>query len=120
MKCYNPKNRHAREGTWSEITTPDGRWRAYYREHVLQRDKASLDIFWLKDASMTDVDNLPEPEVLADEIIEHLRSALRQLRGSERTLSVYSFLERRSMTTSICPCYRYPRLPGELYALGHV
>ena len=75
VKCYNPENRHVREETWGE-STPDGRWRAYQRERLLQRDKASLDIFWLKDASMTDVENLPEPEVLAEEIIEHLRSAL--------------------------------------------
>ncbi len=46
------------------------------REELLQRDKASLDVFWLKDASMTDLENLPEPDVLADEIIENLRSAL--------------------------------------------
>ena len=56
--------------------TPDGRWRAYSRDELLQRDKASLDVFWLKDASMTDLENLPEPDVLADEIIENLRSAL--------------------------------------------
>ena len=37
-------------------------------EELLLRDKASLDVFWLKDASMTDLENLPEPEVLADEI----------------------------------------------------
>lgn len=43
---------------------------------LLQRDKASLDLFWLKDASMTDRDNLPEPDVLAAEIEENLRSAL--------------------------------------------
>ena len=61
--------------TWSE-ETPDGRWRAYPREELLQRDKASLDLFWLKDASMTDLDNLPEPDVLAAEIVENLRSAL--------------------------------------------
>ena len=69
------ENRHVREQTWSE-ETPDGRWRAYSREELLQRDKASLDVFWLKDASMTDLENLPEPEVLADEIVENLRSAL--------------------------------------------
>ena len=75
VKCYNPQNRHLREATWSEAT-PDGRWRVYSREELLRRDKASLDVFWLKDASMTDLDNLPEPEVLAEEIMEHLRSAL--------------------------------------------
>ena len=48
--CYKPENRHVREQTWSE-ETPDGRWRAYSREELLLRDKASLDVFWLKDAS---------------------------------------------------------------------
>ena len=75
VACYKPENRHVREQTWSE-ETPDGRWRAYSREELLLRDKASLDVFWLKDASMTDLENLPEPEVLADEIMENLRAAL--------------------------------------------
>ncbi|WP_211353960.1 hypothetical protein [Thiohalocapsa marina] len=56
--------------------TPDGRWRAYAREDLLQRDKASLDLFWLRDASMTDLDSLPAPEVLVEEILDNLRSAL--------------------------------------------
>ncbi len=55
---------------------PDGRWRAFDREELLARDKASPDLFWLRDASMTDFENLPEPEVLAEEIMENLRSAL--------------------------------------------
>jgi type I restriction enzyme M protein len=42
----------------------------------LQRDKASLDLFWLRDASMTDLENLPEPDVLAEEILEHLGAAM--------------------------------------------
>ncbi|MDE0480302.1 MAG: class I SAM-dependent DNA methyltransferase [Gammaproteobacteria bacterium] len=75
VDCYNPMNRHTRKETWSE-DTPDGRWRVYSREELLQRDKASLDVFWLKDASMTDLENLPEPDVLAEEIMENLRSAL--------------------------------------------
>ena len=75
VECYNPMNRHVREETWNE-DNPDGRWRAYSRQELLQRDKASLDVFWLKDASMTDLENLPEPDVLAEEIMEHLRSAL--------------------------------------------
>jgi type I restriction enzyme M protein len=75
VSCYNPRNRHERSPTWSE-ETPDGRWRAFDREELLARDKASLDLFWLRDASMTDLENLPEPEVLAEEIMENLRSAL--------------------------------------------
>ncbi len=72
---YNPHNRHARKETWGD-ENPDGRWRVFSREELLQRDKASLDVFWLKDTSMTDLDNLPEPDVLAEEIKENLRSAL--------------------------------------------
>jgi len=75
VACYNPGNRNVRTPTWSE-ETPDGRWRAYDREELLVRDKASLDVFWLRDATMTDLDSLPEPEVLAEEIMEHLRAAL--------------------------------------------
>ena len=75
VSCYNSENRHMRRKTWTE-DTPDGRWRAYSREELLGRDKTSLDVFWLKDASMTDLDNLPEPDVLASEITENLRSAL--------------------------------------------
>jgi len=75
VACYNPRNRHERHPTWSD-DTPDGRWRAFDREELLARDKASLDLFWLKDASMTDLENLPEPEILVEDITENLRSAL--------------------------------------------
>ena len=44
----------------------------------MQRDKANLDIFWLKDDSLEDSANLPAPEVLAKEISENLGSALEQ------------------------------------------
>jgi len=44
----------------------------------MQRDKANLDIFWLKDESLEDTDNLPAPEVLAAEIAENLEAALEQ------------------------------------------
>lgn len=43
---------------------------------ILPRDKTSLDLFWIKDKSLTDLDSLPSPDVLADEIIENLQSAL--------------------------------------------
>lgn len=44
---------------------PDGRWRVYEYDELVARDKASLDIFWLKDESLADSDNLPPPEVIA-------------------------------------------------------
>ncbi|MCA2008118.1 hypothetical protein [Tritonibacter mobilis] len=75
IACYNPANRHERTATWSE-GTPDGRWRAYTREELLSRDKASLDVFWLKDSSMTDLDSLLEPDILLEEILENLGAAM--------------------------------------------
>lgn len=75
IKCYNPDNRHDRKETWSE-ENPEGRWRKFTYEELSKRDKLSLDITWLKDKSLSDLDNLPEPDVLADEIMENLQSAL--------------------------------------------
>jgi type I restriction enzyme M protein len=75
INCYNPKNRNKRKETWSE-STPEGRWRKYSYEEIIARDKTSLDITWLKDKSLADLDNLPDPDVLAEEIVENLESAL--------------------------------------------
>ena len=75
VACFNPANRHARTETWSEAN-PDGRWRRYPYADLIARDKASLDIFWLRDASLEDGANLPAPDILAAEIVEDLRAAL--------------------------------------------
>ena len=42
----------------------------------MARDKTSLDIFWLKDKSLTDLDALPSPDILAAEIVDNLQAAL--------------------------------------------
>ena len=80
VKCYNPRNRHRRKATWEENDAPDGRWRSYSYEELTGRDKTSLDIFWLKDNSLTDLDNLPEPDELAGEIIENLEAGIDSFR----------------------------------------
>ena len=77
VACYKPQNRHERVATWSE-ETPTGRWRAYPYEEIMARDKASLDIFWLRDESLDDSATLPHPSILAAEIVEDLRAALAQ------------------------------------------
>ncbi|MBI4754296.1 MAG: SAM-dependent DNA methyltransferase [Betaproteobacteria bacterium] len=76
---YNPANRYQRAATWS-AGNPDGRWRAYDYEELVARDKASLDIFWLKDEALADSDNLPAPQIIAQEIVEDLEAALEQFR----------------------------------------
>ncbi len=79
VTCYNPASRHTRKATWSE-KKPDGRWRAYAYDELIARDKASLDIFWLKDDSLEDSANLPNPDIIAQEIVDDLEAALEQFR----------------------------------------
>ena len=80
LDCYKPENRQDRTETWHEETNPDGRWRKYNHADVIKRDKTSLDIFWLKDKSLTDLENLPEPDDLAEEIIENMEAGLNSFR----------------------------------------
>lgn len=54
---------------------------AKLRRLIADLDKASLDIFWLKDESLEDSDNLPEPDILAREIVEDLQAALVQFQA---------------------------------------
>ena len=80
IACYNPENRHQRQETWHETNNPEGRWRKYSLEQLQARDKTSLDIFWLKDKSLADLENLPEPDDLAEEIIENIEAGLNSFR----------------------------------------
>ena len=85
IKCYNPSNRYERSETWSE-ENPDGRFRKFSVDEILARDKTSLDIFWIKDKSLADLDNLPSPDELASDIIENLQSALDSFRELQAQL----------------------------------
>ena len=70
VACYNPDNRHDRQET--------ERFRSFSYDELMQRDKVSLDIFWLRDESLEDTENLPEPNELAGEIAANLAAALEQ------------------------------------------
>lgn len=76
IACYHPENRFDRQETYNKDTNPDGRWRRFTYEEITKRDKTSLDIFWIKDKSLADLDSLPDPDVLAADIIENLQSAM--------------------------------------------
>ena len=80
IDCYNPLDRHKRKELWSEKKNPEGRWRKFSYEQIVARDKTSLDLFWLKDKNLADLDNLPEPEVLAEEIVQNIEAALNSFR----------------------------------------
>jgi type I restriction enzyme M protein len=89
VTCYNPANRFDRKPTWSE-QNPAGRWRAYSYDEIVARDKASLDIFWLRDDSLDDSSNLPDPDILAAQILADLEVALQQFREIVEGLEVDS------------------------------
>ena len=70
IKCYNPQNRFERQES--------ERFKVFTYDDLIKRDKVNLDIFWLKDESLEDSENLPAPEILAREIADNLESALEQ------------------------------------------
>lgn len=76
IECYNSINRHKRVETFSTETNPDGKWRKFTYDEIINRDKTNLDITWIKDKSLADLDNLPNPDELAEEIIENLEAGL--------------------------------------------
>jgi type I restriction enzyme M protein len=68
VEVYSPDNRHERKET--------EQFKRFAYDELVARDKASLDIFWLRDESLEDVENLPAPAVIAAEIVEELEAAL--------------------------------------------
>jgi len=87
ITCYNPENRSKRKETFNQETNPEGRFRKFTYEEIIARDKTSLDISWIKDKSITDFDDLPQPDVLVDEIIENLEAGLASFRTCSKSLS---------------------------------
>ena len=79
IKCYNSKNRHERKET--------DRFKKFTYDELTKRDNTSLDIFWLKDKSLEDLENLPEPEVLLNNIVENLQNSLEQFEELKASLN---------------------------------
>jgi type I restriction enzyme M protein len=80
VRLYEPGNLAKRKATFNP-KDGSGRWRSFDLKEILDRDKASLDIFWLMDNSMEHSANLPDPEVIAQEVVEDLEDALEELRA---------------------------------------
>jgi type I restriction enzyme M protein len=88
ITCYHPENRRQRVET--------ERFKCYSYAELMARDKASLDIFWLKDDSLDNLDDLPPPDVLQQEIIDHLEAALAAFRDVAAGLPCHG-LSRQKM-----------------------
>jgi type I restriction enzyme M protein len=81
INLYNSNNINKRTETYHAETNPEGRWRKFTYDEITARDKTSLDITWLKDKSLADLDNLPDPDVLAIDIIENIEAGLESFRA---------------------------------------
>jgi type I restriction enzyme M protein len=93
VELFKPGAIHRRKATWSE-SNPDGRWRCYDYEELIRRDKLSLDLFWIRDDSLEDSADLPDPDVLAAEIVEDLQDALEQFSSIAAALKAGQESER--------------------------
>lgn len=78
ISAYNAGDRNAR--------VESERFRRFTYEGLVARDKASLDIFWLRDESLEETDNLPPPAIIAAEIVEDLEAALAEFAEIAATL----------------------------------
>ena len=74
IDCYNPHNRHKRKELYNSETKPEGNWRRFTYKEIITRNKTSLDITWIKDKSLADIDNLPDPDELAMDIVANLEA----------------------------------------------
>lgn len=75
----------------------------------MARDKVNLDIFWLRDESLEETANLPDPDALAAEIVGDLEAALEQFRAIAEDLGEEEVLSRLTpRPLSITPAYLCP------------
>lgn len=81
VHCYNPENRHQRKES--------ERFKCFNYDDILKRDKTNLDIFWIKDESLDDLDKLPEPNIIAEELVNDLQDALKQLKEISEELGEF-------------------------------
>ena len=64
------------------------RWRKFSYDEIIARNKTSLDIFFVKDTSLDDLDNLPDTENIASEIMKNLQMAMERFSSIMQNLSV--------------------------------
>lgn len=78
IKCYAAEDRTQRKES--------ERFKKFTYDELIKRDKTNLDIIWLKDDSLKELENLPEPEILLKDIVKKLKGCLSDLEALEKTL----------------------------------
>jgi len=73
------------EGAYQNRTEETERWKKFTYEDIQKRN-FNLDITWIKDKSLGNLDNLPEPEVLIQESIKDIKEVLDNLEKLQKEL----------------------------------
>ena len=81
ISCYQAAPRHQCAASWDAQKNPGGRWRSFEIAELMAREKANLDIFWLKEAGMNRSSGDVTANELAQGIVEELQSALNQFQS---------------------------------------
>ena len=79
VDCYRPDDRHHRQETYHAESNPDGRWRKFTYDEVLERDKTSLDITWIKQGEESEDLSLPELISIIKEKSNNITEAVAEL-----------------------------------------
>lgn len=79
IDCYKNRDEKQLKEEWS-TNNSNGRWRKFSYDEIILRDKTNLDIIWLKDENLIDFNNLPDPDIIMEDIIENIESALSGLK----------------------------------------
>ncbi|WP_199431192.1 class I SAM-dependent DNA methyltransferase [Qaidamihabitans albus] len=80
VRCYNPDDRHNR--------TETERFKSFTYDELVSRDKANLDITWIRDSELDNGDNLQPPDVIAQEIVDDLQTALTEFAAVAEALQL--------------------------------
>ena len=88
VACYNAHDINARKETYDAESNPNGRWRRYSVEEILERDKTSLDITWIRATSDDDdltlgelINNIDERSANIMDAVSKLKELLKGIEG---------------------------------------
>lgn len=83
VACFNPSNRHKRVETYNARTNPEGRWRKFTYNQILEQAKTSLHISWINDQ---DDDNDLSIEELFDAIKDRATTLIASASNLQKAL----------------------------------
>lgn len=80
VSCFSSEDRNKREETYNKDTNPNGRWRKFSIEEILEREGTNLDLSWIKnDSDALEEMKIPELLKLLTEKKQNISDAVTEL-----------------------------------------